>query len=664
MDIKLKIRKLPYSSGVYFFKNKNGEIIYIGKANSLHNRVSSYFNKSSNLALKIKKMVEEINDIEYISTSSEIEAIVLERKMIKKNNPYYNTQLKDDKSFPFIRISTELDYPQILFCRKNKREKKKEESIYFGPFVDSEATRIVIKAMRQIFKIRGCKKKKLRKEDICLDYQIGLCSAPCAKLQEKKEYRKMVREVCLFLSGRQKKLVRDLYREMKNLSIQLDFEKAAKVRDKIKSIETIIKGQEINLFNYGKENNYILTKIDEKEKMEIEMGQQAILDLQQKLNLKKPPKIIEAFDISNIQGKLSVGSMIVFSNGLPKKKEYRRYRIKTVHQADDYAMLQEVIRRRYKRLISESGNMPDLILIDGGKGQLSAVSKIIKWLNLDLPTISIAKKEEEIFKPDSNQSIKLSPHSKAFFLIQRVRDEAHRFAITYHRKIRNKTMRHSRLDFIPGIGIDRKRRLLQKFKSIEEIKNASIEEISRVPGIGKKIAKVIKTVLEVIMITDFENKRPKINKSAFIAENATIIGDVTIGKNVSIWYNAVLRGDVAAIIIGDNTSIQDGSVIHCDLGVPTIVGKNVTVGHNVTLHACEIGNNSLIGIASTVLNGAVIGENSIIGAGAIVTPRSKIPAYSMALGIPAKVVKNISKEEANDLKKHAEDYIKLMIKYK
>lgn len=166
------------------------------------------------------------------------------------------------------------------------------------------------------------------------------------------------------------------------------------------------------------------------------------------------------------------------------------------------------------------------------------------------------------------------------------------------------------------------------------------------------------------MITDFENKKPKINKSAFIAENATIIGDVTIGKNVSIWYNAVLRGDVAAIIIGDNTSIQDGSVIHCDLGVPTIVGKNVTVGHNVTLHACEIGNNSLIGIASTVLNGAVIGENSIIGAGAIVTPRSKIPAYSMALGIPAKVVKNISKEEANDLKKHAEDYIKLMIKYK
>jgi len=497
MDIKSKIGKLPSTSGVYFFKNKNGKIIYIGKANSLNSRVSSYFKKSSNLPPKIMKMVKEINDVQYMLTSSEIEAIVLERKMIKKNDPYYNTQLKDDKSFPFIRITLELDFPQILFYRKTKEDNIKNKSIYFGPFVDSEATRNVIKIIRQIFKIRGCKKKNLRKKDICLDYQIELCSAPCAGLIDKKEYRKMVREVCLFLSGRQKKLLRDLYSEMKNLSIQLDFEKAAKVRDKIKSIEKIFKGHRVNFFNNDKKNEYTLIKIDEKEKMEIEKGKQAILDLQKQLNLKKTPEVIEAFDISNIQGELSVGSMIVFNNGRPKKEDYRRYKIKTVKHADDYAMLQEVIKRRYTRLLSENRKMPDLILIDGGKGQLSAVVKILKWLKLDLPTISIAKKEEEIFNPESNQSIKLPYNSEALFLLQRVRDEAHRFAINYHRKIRGKLMRNSKLDFIPGIGIDRKRRLLENFKSIEEIKNSPIEELKRVPGIGKKLAKIIKTVLEV-----------------------------------------------------------------------------------------------------------------------------------------------------------------------
>jgi len=497
MDIKSKIDKLPDTSGVYFFKDKNGKIIYIGKANSLNSRVSSYFNNSSNLLPKIKKMIEEISDVEYISTGSEIEAIVLERKMIKKNNPYYNTQLKDDKSFPFIRITLELDFPQILFYRKTKEDNIENKSIYFGPFIDSEATRKVIKIIRQIFKIRGCKKKKLRKKDICLDYQIGLCSAPCAELIEKKEYRKMVREACLFLSGRQKKLLRDLYTEMKKLSIQLDFEKAAKVRDKIKSIEEIFKGQRVNFFNNDKKNKYILIKIDEKEKIEIEKGKQAILELQKQLNLKKTPEVIEAFDISNIQGELSVGSMIVFINGRPKKRDYRRYKIKTVNHADDYAMLQEVINRRYKRLLSEGRKMPDLILIDGGKGQLSAVVKILKYLKLDLPTISIAKKEEEIFNPESEQSIKLPTNSEALFLLQRVRDEAHRFAINYHRKIRGKLVRNSKLDFIPGIGIDRKRKLLENFKSIEEIKNASIDELSQTPGIGVKLAKIIKTVLEV-----------------------------------------------------------------------------------------------------------------------------------------------------------------------
>lgn len=496
MNIKSKIEKLPNTSGVYFFKGIHENIIYIGKANSLNKRVSSYFKKSTKLLPKIKKMIMEINDIEYIPTSSEIEALIVERKMIKKHHPYYNTMLKDDKSFPYIKITAEQDFPQILFYRKTKKDKKEDQSIYFGPFTDSEATRIVIKTIRKIFRIRGCKKKKIKKEDTCLDYQIGLCSAPCKGLMGIKEYRKIVKEACLFLNGKQKRLLNELYRDMRFLSKRMDFEKAAKVRDKIRSIEEILKGQEINFFNDEEINRYKLTRIDEEEKMAIDKGKHAIFDLQKKLFLKKTPEIIEAFDISNIQGELSVGSMILFREGRPQKKDYRRYKIKTVKQADDYAMLQEVIKRRYMRMISEKRKMPDLILIDGGKGQLSAAVKILEGLNLNIPMISIAKKEEEIFKSENRESIKLPPGSMALFLLQRVRDEAHRFAITYHRKIRGKRLRNSKLDFIPGIGIERKRELLKNFKSIEEIKNASIEELNQIPGIGLKIAEIIKTVLE------------------------------------------------------------------------------------------------------------------------------------------------------------------------
>jgi len=497
MDIKSKIGKLPETSGVYFFKDKKGKIIYIGKANSLIKRVSSYFKKSSFLLPKIKRMVQEINDVEYISTGSEIEALITERKMIKSHCPYYNTMLKDDKSFPYIKITAGLDFPQILFYRKTKKDIKKDNSIYFGPFIDSDATRTVIKVIRKIFKIRGCKKIKLKKEDICLDHQIGLCSAPCANMIEMKEYRKIVKEACLFINGKQKKLLRDLYREMRIMSKKLDFEKAAKVRDKIKAIEEILKGQEIIFFNHDSTKNYELTRIDVEEKTEMVKGKNAILELQHKLFLDKSPEIIEAFDISNIQGELSVGSMISFKGGRPSKKDYRRFKIKTIKQADDYAMLQEVIKRRYKRTVSENKQLPDLILIDGGKGQLSAVLKILKELELDIPLISIAKKEEEIFKPECYESIKLPPGSESLFLLQRVRDEAHRFAITYHRKIRGKSMRHSTLDFIPGIGKERKKQLLKNYKSIDEIRNESIEKLSQISGIGEKMAKIIKTVLEV-----------------------------------------------------------------------------------------------------------------------------------------------------------------------
>ena len=497
MDIKSKINKLPETSGVYFFKDKEGKVIYVGKANSLKNRVSSYFSNSFQQSPKINKMIKEIANVEYIPTSSDIEALILESKMIKSNSPYYNTQSKDDKSYPYIKITLERDFPQILFYRKINRKIKEGKTLYFGPFVDTNATRVVIKLLRQVFKIRGCRKKDLKKTKVCLDYQIGLCSAPCANMINEIEYRKRVKEICLFLAGKQKRLLNGLYREMKEASHNLNYEKAAKIRDKIQSIEAILKGQEINLYRKNNKNDYLLKKIEEVEEDEIKKGRKAVNDLKDKLELKKLPERIEAFDISNIQGKLSVGSLVVFEEGQPKKEDYRRFKVKKVKGIDDCAMLREVTERRYKRLLSEGKRLPDLILVDGGKGQLSEVKKILNNLNLELPIISIAKKEEEIFKPEIYKPIILPSNSEALFLLQRIRDEAHRFAVTYHRNIRSKELRNSKLDLIPGIGAKRKRLLLEHFKSIKDIKNASIVDISKIPGFGDKIAEKIKTVMEV-----------------------------------------------------------------------------------------------------------------------------------------------------------------------
>jgi len=313
----------------------------------------------------------------------------------------------------------------------------------------------------------------------------------------KTEYRKRIREICLFLTGKQKRLLNGLYREMKETSHNLNYEKAAKIRDRIKSIEAILEGQEINLYRKNNNNVYLLKKIEEVEEDEIEKGRKSVIDLKDKLSLKKLPERIEAFDISNIQGKLSVGSLVVFEEGRSKKKDYRRFRVKRVKGIDDYAMLQEVVERRYKRLLSEGKRLPDLVLVDGGKGQLSEVKKILDSLNLELPIISIAKKEEEIFKPEIYKPIILPSNSEALFLLQRIRDEAHRFAVTYHRRIRSKELRNSKLDLIPGIGAKRKRLLLEHFKSIDDIKNASKVDISKIPGFGDKIAEKIKTVMEV-----------------------------------------------------------------------------------------------------------------------------------------------------------------------
>jgi len=496
-EFKAKIKELPENSGVYFFKNKDDQIIYIGKANSLKNRVAFYFNQTSNLSPKISKMVNEIRNIEFISTTSEVEAIILERKMIKQYHPYYNSQLKDDKSFPYIKITRQDIFPRILFYRKTKQEIKDLKAINYGPFVDAEATREVIKILRKIFRVRGCSNRKFKQAKICLDYHLNLCSAPCVGLIGVNEYQKKIKEICMILEGKQRKLLSLLYQEMKKESQRLNFEKAAKVRDKIKVLEEILKiTKQDYLFKQFPEG-YRIKNIKEEEKKEIRDREIALLELKERLNLNQIPERIEAFDISNIQGKLAVGSLVVFEKGRPNKKDYRRFRVKKVNYADDYAMLQEVTARRYKRLIQEKEKLPDLILIDGGKGQLNAVNEVLKRLNLSVPLFSIAKREEEIYQVGNNQPIILSSDSPSLFLMQRIRDEAHRFALAYHRRIRNKEIRRSKLDIIPGIGEKRKRLLLKYFPDIEKIKSASLEEISKIPGIGEKTAQKIKTILEV-----------------------------------------------------------------------------------------------------------------------------------------------------------------------
>lgn len=490
MNILEKVRQLPQKSGIYFFKDVEGKIIYIGKAISLKNRVSSYFNKSHTHSEKISKMVEKIDDVEYIATASEMEALLLESRMVKSNKPYFNTQLKDDKSYPFIKISKGDPFPSIYVTRKNKKIEEKKTS-YYGPFVDIEITRRAVKRLRQIFKIRNCSPRKFKIGKACLDYQIGLCSAPCAGKIEQNDYQRKLEECCLLLSGRNKFLLKKLRQEMKIASQLMFYEKAGKIRDSIRMIESVVSQEKISRSYHKNIDTYFHKKDDE-----ISL-KKAMNDLQYFLGLKRIPLTIEAFDISNIHGQSSVGSMVVFQSGIPNKKMYRRFKIKEVKGINDFAMMREIVYRRFKDSLVRKDYLPDLIFLDGGKGQLNIVHEVLKELDLQINLVALAKREEELFQSGRKEPILLPRNSEVFFLIQRIRDEAHRFAISYHKKIRSKSMIRSIIDFIPGLGEKRKNQLLSKFKSIEHIRKAEIRELKGIPGIGEKTARKIKDILEV-----------------------------------------------------------------------------------------------------------------------------------------------------------------------
>jgi len=597
-----QLKTLPTKPGVYLFKDKQGKVIYVGKAASLRNRVRAYFSPSTNLSSKLEQMIARISDFETVITDSEQEALILECNLIKKYRPNYNVRLKDDKTFPYLKIDVKSDWPTVRITRRFHKNGDR----YFGPFASAGSLRQTLKLIKKIFPFRSCNKAITGKDaKPCLDYHINRCLGPCIGAVSKEDYHEVINQVILFLEGKQELVLHDLKNKMRKASQQLQFEKAALFRDQIQAIKDVIEGQKIAitvkgdhdaialaqtrdiayveiffirsnkltgrdyilldgirdeapsqimtsfikqyyasassipsliLLQYPVEEPQVITKWlanqrdapvklhvprqgSKKQLMDIvvENARQGLAlyqakqstliesalvleEIKVRLNLPGIPLRIEGYDISNIRGYLAVGSMAVFDKGMPKPAHYRRFRIKSVAGIDDYAMIQEVLRRRFRKsslATDEKWSMiPDLVLIDGGKGHLNAALEVMKELGLDsIPVASLAKEKEQVFTPGNPEPLDIPQTSVVLYLLQRIRDEAHRFALGYHQRLRHKEGIASALDSIPGIGPKRKKALLKKFGSVRGIREASIDELSTVTGINTKLADKVKEYL-------------------------------------------------------------------------------------------------------------------------------------------------------------------------
>ncbi|GFH39718.1 excinuclease ABC subunit UvrC [Pseudolactococcus insecticola] len=585
--IKAKLELLPDSPGCYLHKDKNGTIIYVGKAKNLKNRVRSYFRGSHDT--KTELLVSEIVDFEYIVTESNIEALLLEINLIQENMPKYNIMLKDDKSYPFIKITRE-KYPRLLITR----QVKKDGSQYFGPYPDVGAANEIKHLLDRVFPLRKC---HILPNKVCLYYHMHQCLAPCVFDIDPSVYRGMTDEISKFLNGGEDKIVKELDTKMHAAAADFEFEKAAEYRDLVKSIGTLRTKQrvmnqdlqdrdvfgyavdkgwmcvqvffvrqgkliqrDVNLFPYYndadedfltyvgqfyKENEHFIPKeifipsdIDlesvraltqtkvyqpsrgEKKQLVNLATKNARVSLQQKFDLAEKsiektrgavenlgsmmniptPHRIESFDNSNISGTSPVSAMVVFVDGKPSKKDYRKYKIKTVEGPDDYASMREVILRRYSRAIKEDGILPDLIIMDGGVGQINAAKEILDSLGLDIPIAGLAKNDkhqtQELLFGEPLSVVPMSRQSQEFFLMQRIQDEVHRFAITFHRQVRSKNSFSSKLDGIDGLGPKRKQKLMRTFKSLTNIQAATPSEIHEA-GIPYDVAERIIAVLAV-----------------------------------------------------------------------------------------------------------------------------------------------------------------------
>ena len=487
--IRHKLNRLPHKPGVYLMKDRLGTVIYVGKARDLKRRVSQYFQPSRRYAwdLKLQALVEAICDFDIHQVNSEPESLLLEGKLIKEFKPRYNISFKDDKRFLLIKINLNDLIPNFVITRLRKEDAAK----YYGPFVDSVAARRTLDIARKQFHLRSCKALTPGENDYkhCLYGHLKYCTAPCIGNVTLEQYRMQVLAACDFMGGEIDSIKEQLTQEMQKASAELNFEKAAQLRDAIASLNVTTRKQRV----FERVPYTLPLAINPREDME---------ELGRILNLPHPPWRIEGYDISNISGTFSVASMVCFHNGRPDNSSYRRFRIKTVEQQNDFACMAEIIRRRYKRLKSEveknqeGSRLPDLIVVDGGKGQVSAAYEILVELGLgNIPLIGLAKRLEEIYFPGESQPLVLDHRLGALKLLQRIRDESHRFANTYNAQLRLRKINESILDEFPGIGERRKNILLKKFGSIQRLKLATEEQIAAVPGFGEQSEMKLKQFL-------------------------------------------------------------------------------------------------------------------------------------------------------------------------
>lgn len=608
---------LPVKTGVYIMKDEYDRVLYVGKAANLRSRVRSYFQDGAEHSERTRLLVDKVRDIDYVVTETEVEALVLESNLIKEFSPKYNVKLKDDKSYPFVKITVGEPFPRVFLTRKVVQD----GSIYFGPYTDVSALRETIDVVRKIFSVRSCHRRidgATQYARPCLNYHIRRCLAPCTGTVTPEEYERAVREVVMFLEGRSRELVKAISERMENAAMQLDFERAATLRDQLRALESVTSRQKVvsdpgverdvialakddkrtcvvlfyirdglligrehfmlepgiddddsSLITAFLEQYYsqaafvpkeilVSNNINRRETVEqwlrvrrgsavaltvprrgekrrlVEMArenaaevlriakeeseqklfklQKALLDLKAALSLDDIPKRIECYDISNTQGTDIVASMVVFDNGEPRRSHYRRFRIRGLEGPDDFESLRQVVRRRMSHLVRKDASdcagpspvdasgaflaQPDLIVVDGGKGQLSAAQSALEEMGVaDIPAIGLAKREEEVFVPGRSDPVMLDRESEALFLLQRIRDEAHRFAVAYHRRLRGKRALGSILEEIPGIGPKKRKALLERFASIEGLRRASIGSIAELPGITEQLARDIKEYL-------------------------------------------------------------------------------------------------------------------------------------------------------------------------
>ena len=615
-DVKEELKKLPNKPGVYIMRDSNDTIMYVGKAVNLHNRVRSYFRANIGRGPQIDRMVEQIARFEYIVTDSELEALVLENNLIKEHCPRYNTLLKDDKTYPYIKVTVSEDYPRVLFSRLMK----KDRSRYFGPFTSAAAVKDTIDLINKLYGLRTCNRvlpRDIGLDRPCLNYHMKQCSGPCTGDITKEEYRERVDKALEFLNGNYGLIIKELEQKMNDASEELDFESAAKYRDLLSSVRVVAQKQKMTdssmedkdiiaiasdendavvqvffvrdgrligrehfymthvsenpekeiLLNFVKQfyagtpfiprelvlpeaiedmeiiqewlserkssrvyitvpergqkeklmelaaQNARLILSKDKERIKREEGRTigAVKEIEKLLGLKDISRM-EAYDISNISGFANVGSMVVYEKGKPKKSDYRKFRIQSVSGPDDYACMHEVLTRRLLHGIEEKKDLevreidarygsftkfPDLILMDGGRGQVNICLKVLDELGINIPVCGMVKDDNHRTRGlyYNNVELPIDTRSEGFKLITRIQDEAHRFAIEYHRSLRSKAQVKSSLDDIPGIGPSRRKALMKHFKSIEDIRNASVEEIAEVPGIPANVAIKIKEFL-------------------------------------------------------------------------------------------------------------------------------------------------------------------------